>query len=412
MGLSSKIGITRRNILCGLVGVAGNLSFNDEHLMKRLLILDYFRGTDSTGLASISAKGVPSIVKMATHPINLFDSKAFDKALNGYGSSAFIGHNRAATLGAVSDLNAHPFQYGDIIGAHNGTLDKATWQRLEQAAGVQTDVDSAAIFACINEIGIDDTVKLMEHGRTSSTGAWALVWYDMKDDNIRFLRNEHRPLWYAMNDKGDKLVWASEYEMIQAAAGMTNGWEVESDKEGFSYFPFRPDWLYEINLSQLIGTMSLKDIAGCANRRLRGKEPIVVAQTPTGGGAPFHTAHGGPYHPKTTPVTMGTPTTTTTKEQTGSNISSGKGCSTVVTLFPDDTQPDDPFGGAISLHKFKEIAAYGCSYCGADVNEDDPGLTIFTEDDVILCKSCSKHATDDVKIYASSSAMQHLLTMN
>lgn len=392
--------------MCGLVGVAGDLALIDEHLMKRLFILDYFRGTDSTGLAAISAKGVPTIVKMATHPINLFDSKAFDKALNGYLSSAFIGHNRAATLGLVNDLNAHPFQYGNIVGAHNGTLDKASWERLQIASGVETDVDSAAIFACINAIGIKDTIKLMEHGRTASTGAWALVWYDMSDDTLRFLRNEHRPLWYGMSEKGDKLVWASEFEMIQSAVSLTNGWTLERDKDGFSFYPFRSDTLYEIKLTDLIsGGMSLKDVSGSATIKLRGKEPAVVAQTQTGG-APFHTIGGGPYHPKNSTTTT-TGSTVTTKETIGS-----KNSSTVVTLFPEDEGPDKPFGDALSLERFKTIAAYGCSYCGADIHEDDSGLTIFTEDEVVLCKQCSKHDTDDVKIYASSSAMQHLITMN
>ncbi len=391
--------------MCGLVGVAGNLGYGDEHLMKRLFILDYFRGTDSTGLAAISAKGVPTIVKMATHPINLFDSKAFDKALNGYQSSAFIGHNRAATLGLVNDNNAHPFQYGDIIGAHNGTLDKASWIRLELAAGKETDVDSAAIFACIDEIGIDDTIKLMENGKTASTGAWALVWYDMKDDTLRFLRNEHRPLWYGVSEKKDKIVWASEYPMIDASVKMTSGWDVECDKEGYSYFPFRENWLYEVPLNRFIaGDFTLEDMEKCATRKLKGREPVVEAQTAAGGAAPFQhraTPHGGPYLPRNHSNTSGNGgSTDTTKERTGSNK--------VVTLFPEEGDPE-PFGGAITLDKFKKIAAYGCSYCGADVDENSEGMTIFTEDDVVLCKDCGKHGDNDVRVYACSSSMQHLV---
>lgn len=402
--------------MCGLVGVAGNLGHSDELLMKRLLILDYFRGTDSTGLASISLKGKPTIVKMATHPINLFDSKSFDKALNGFQSTAFIGHNRAATLGAVSDLNAHPFQFGNIIGAHNGTLDKASWQRLEEAAGVKTDVDSAAIFACINEIGIDETVKLMETGRTSQTGAWALVWYDMSDDTMRFLRNEHRPLWYAVNDKKEKLVWASEYEMISSAVSLTKDWAVDRDKDNFSYFPFRTDTLYEINITDLMNKeMSVSDINKCATRRLKGREPVPVVTT-TGGAAPFHTTTGQPYTPTTRTSSTKPPTdsASTTTLQTGNKNTTPKlitdPSSTVVHLFVEEDEKDWPFGGAISIEKFKEISAYGCSYCGADIDEHSTGMTIFTEDSVVLCKNCSKHETDDVKVYASSSTMQHLIT--
>ena len=36
--------------MCGLVGVAGDLEYKTESLF-RLLVFDYFRGTDSTGAA-------------------------------------------------------------------------------------------------------------------------------------------------------------------------------------------------------------------------------------------------------------------------------------------------------------------------------------------------------------------------
>ena len=36
---------------------------------------------------------------------------------------SIIGHTRAATTGAVTTRNAHPFSYGSIIGAHNGIID-------------------------------------------------------------------------------------------------------------------------------------------------------------------------------------------------------------------------------------------------------------------------------------------------
>ena len=128
--------------MCGLVGIAGNLEYKDEATMKRMLILDYFRGTDSTGFAAVKVKEDEVLMtKIASHPIDLFDMGAFKKALNGNTSKVFLGHNRAATVGKVNAVNAHPFQVGDILGVHNGTLDKDSWKRLDETLGYDTDVD-------------------------------------------------------------------------------------------------------------------------------------------------------------------------------------------------------------------------------------------------------------------------------
>src|SRR3546814_12623264 len=68
----------------------------------------------------------------STRTDTLFPDTTLCRSLSGYNSKAFIGHNRAATLGKVNGLNAHPFRYDNIMGAHNGTLDTQSWLRLEE----------------------------------------------------------------------------------------------------------------------------------------------------------------------------------------------------------------------------------------------------------------------------------------
>lgn len=366
--------------MCGLVGVAGNLQQSDEVFMKRLFVLDYFRGTDSTGLGAISPTGEHSVVKRATHPLNLFDSKQFDKALDSRKSVAFIGHNRAATLGAVNDENAHPFQYGNIIGAHNGTLDKASWKRLEEASGVETNVDSAAIFACIDAIGIDETIKLMEHGRTSQTGAWALVWYDSSDQTLRMLKNTHRPLFVCVHSKGDRIAWASEWVMLRAAEEMSAGWDSDSDKKGYSFFPLEDDWLYEFKIENLMAGFTIDDFHKAKNRQLKGKEPALAVVTT--GGAPF--------------ITNTSTTNAITTTSGGAGINSRR----VIEIV---CNADDPFAGIVSKAEFNRISRAGCcSWCGGNVNYLDDNLTVLLDHDVILCPSCTKNSRGENKIYLSS----------
>src|SRR3546814_3133548 len=114
----------------------------------------------------------------------------FSEANNVYQSLAFVGHNRFATKGKVNDLNAHPFHYGNIVGAHNGTLEKSSWDALDKKLGEDTDVDSQAIIKSIATFGIEETVPLLQ-------GAWALVWFDMEAQTLNFLRKDERPLLWA-----------------------------------------------------------------------------------------------------------------------------------------------------------------------------------------------------------------------
>lgn len=364
--------------MCGLVGIAGNLQYKDELFMKRLLILDYFRGTDSTGMAAIKGKGKVGIAKMASHPINLFDSKRFGQILDGHRSVAFIGHNRAATVGKVNDLSAHPYEFGDIVGAHNGTLTHTNWQELEEACGVDTVTDSAAIFACIDKIGLDATMAILEEGRVSQTGAWALTWYDSKDGVVRLLRNPHRPLWICFNKERDKVAWASEWQMLEAAVNFTEGWDMWADEEGFGFFEAEENMLYEFDIDKLIQGLTPEQVKKCAARKVKGKEPPKVVVTTVG---------TPPFLPK--PANTGGAGTTT-------NVHGGT--NNVVELF---SSVDKPLGGVITEQRFESLSQNGCSWCSSKIGIEDEGYMIYDEDDVILCHSCSPKTKEAVTIYAS-----------
>lgn len=351
--------------MCGHVGMVGNLTFKDEAMMKRLLVLDYFRGPDSTGLASIRANG-SKIAKIASHPFDLFDCVRFTNTLNGFQSNAFIGHNRLATKGKVNGSNAHPFECGSIIGAHNGTLDVPSFLELKKLAGQDYDVDSEAVFACIAKVGIEETIKHM-------TGAWALVWYDADEDAMFFLRNKERPLWYAFEVGFKKMYWASEWEMIKAANGMLpNNSQTEiykSPDKGYRWFPFEENVLYRVPIQDiLVGT---QDIPDYRVKELKGKEKAIACYTPPFGSNVSHL-----------PSIAQQKTLTATK-QTGVTT-----CTDVPSFIHMKCEEHDPFGGFLDKERFDEIAKYGCSWCGADVSFEDKGVAIYEDIDAVLCPSC------------------------
>lgn len=368
--------------MCGLVGIAGNLEYKDESMMRRLLVLDFFRGTDSTGFAAVRHNKDIKLAKAAVNPLDLFDMKKFTDALAGSASRAFIGHNRAATLGKVNNVNAHPFVCDHIVGAHNGTLDRASWNRLQEASGVTTDVDSEAIFWSIAKIGIEDTIALMEEGSASNTGAWALVWYDAKEDTLNFLRNKHRPLWRAWTKDFKKLIWASEYMMINAAVELGNTvydlYEDPTDKD--SFWEFRADRLYSVNVGELLSGKF--DPTTFAKKTLKGREPVV--STTMG----FHNRDKGASSAGTPPFRQGTTTTGFTTTGSSSTVTPARPANHngVINLFGNN---EDPFLGFISKEAFKAITDNRCSFCGTHVEYEDIGLTLFEQQKTCLCSDCS-----------------------
>lgn len=366
--------------MCGHVGIAGKLEYKDELLMKRLLVMDYFRGPDSTGLAAIKKDGESvKISKLASHPFDLFDMKSFQDTLNGCSSQVFLGHNRAATKGKVTTFNAHPYHYGRIVGAHNGTLEQSSWKALEKELGVEFNVDSQAVIYAIDKLGIEKTVEFLQ-------GAWALIWYDTEEKTLNFLRNSRRPLWYAFNDKFDHLYWASEYPIMSCALGEeVKAVDLAKDENGAVYFPFATDYLYTISLNTLKagGTERPKFKV----KEVKAKEVVVTTTSPF----PRHTSNANTSTNNSGGTTNSRGTTTTT---------TNKGI--VVHLFGND---DEPFGSALGLDKFDEYAKFGCGWCQEPVSPDDKGITIIESLPAVICSkcACNRH-NEDVRIYSENIA--------
>lgn len=374
--------------MCGLVGIAGDLAFKDEGTMKRMLLLDYFRGMDSTGLAVVRNTEVTKLAKIASHPLDLFDSSRFKEALNGTNSKVFIGHNRAATRGGVNGINAHPFEFDHIIGAHNGTLCYKGVNALEEALDEKFPVDSMALFAAIAKLGIEETIKLIYEGKDSTTGAWALTWYDSIEGSINFLRNKHRPLWYAFEKDFKRIFWASEWPMIHGATKLSGPYELyQEEGTGHTYWQFDENVHFKFDVDVL--------------KKGSDKRPKAKAQTLKG---KEHPPVKGPDPFQRNPTTGGgkngflqNVTHLTTNQTTSSNHQGGKSTTgnRVVNLLGD---VGNPLAGFLDREKFEALAKYGCSWCGTDVEWDEPGILIFERDDILLCSGCAHGDADDPNV--------------
>lgn len=222
--------------MCGLVGIySSNMERKHEDALSALLYLDTWRGRDSTGVAAIRKNADTEVLKATIPGYEFVEGPKLGQHLH-LTDFCWIGHNRYGTIGKNIKTNSHPFMVDDedgcciLVGAHNGTL-KSKY-RLPNHASYGTD--SEALYNSIATEGLEKTLEELE-------GAWALTWYDHVEEELRFLRNNERPLFYAWEEGRKTLIWASEMWMIRVACSR-NKIKLEDDK----VYSVAEDTLYRV----------------------------------------------------------------------------------------------------------------------------------------------------------------------
>lgn len=197
--------------MCGLFGVAtnrnGGLTYKQTDFLEQAAYVDALRGWDSTGFAVLDKdmNGV-GVYKRALPAADFLLSRVGLRAMKEAKKTsvrAVIGHNRAATVGSVNDDYAHPFQYGHIIGAHNGTL-----KSRRGLVNNNSPVDSMDLIHAFSACDPEDYVKFLR----KVDGAYALTIANAKTGLLYFVRNNGRPLNLIWDDSD--LYWGSEVGML------------------------------------------------------------------------------------------------------------------------------------------------------------------------------------------------------
>ncbi len=204
--------------MCGLFGGYSTSAMSGDliKVVEKLGFVSSLRGIDSTGLIAIKEvkakkkkkKFLPPFRtasrKEVINPISFFQNPATRSMIQGNDVAALIGHCRWATIGNVNYDNSHPIQVGPIIGVHNGTINT-----FKKEATDNNTTDSAIFYRHIAEDGVDAAIN-----KVGYTGAYAIVFYDERDNTITFARNKERTLYFMYSKCKRHLVWASEYSML------------------------------------------------------------------------------------------------------------------------------------------------------------------------------------------------------
>ena len=173
--------------MCGLFCIISKTKngFIDKELklFTEGLFTDTVRGKDSTGVFYVTEKGNAHLLKDNTSGYEFTKTKDYDDFLSDcfQNGKILVGHNRSATLGNISDKNAHPFISGNTVLVHNGTL-------YNHKALANTDTDSEAIAQLLDKKPHTEVLSELN-------GAFALIWYNAKEKKLYVSRNNERPLW-------------------------------------------------------------------------------------------------------------------------------------------------------------------------------------------------------------------------
>jgi glucosamine 6-phosphate synthetase-like amidotransferase/phosphosugar isomerase protein len=197
--------------MCGLCGVAGpGIISADLADFEELLHLSMLRGSQGTGVARINSWNNETKISKSTAMSPIFlamDYQEKKPIISGLSNTFFMGHCRAPTKGVVTEDNCHPFDVGNLIGTHNGTLVDAVYQD-------QKMTDSEMLY---RNMAVGNLKKIFE--RMSHLSAFALSFYDKRDRTLNFIRNSERPLYITFHKTRNVMFYASEKRMLEFVLG-------------------------------------------------------------------------------------------------------------------------------------------------------------------------------------------------
>lgn len=226
--------------MCGLCGIAGKgIQTPDLKILNTLLWITSIRGEHSTGVFAFNA-GKQKKERYRIHkelgPSPNFimrddQKKVQDSILGSIMTDLYMGHCRYATKGKINVENAHPFDTGRFVSAHNGTLKDKKYDHA-------TKTDSQMMFEDMEKRGVEEVINDLDY-----FSAWAVSIFDKHKKSITLGTNGDRPLYAAFNKDRRVLYWASELSFLHMAA--------ERHREKLEFIKFEKNILYTVEIDKI-----------------------------------------------------------------------------------------------------------------------------------------------------------------
>jgi len=211
--------------------------------LQHLALAIEHRGLDATGVCLVGTRdNTPRVTKMPQPASEFFRHR---KGIGAKAHTALV-HTRFGTQGKETNpLNNHPVESGRIIGIHNGMIDNDYDLFRTNGWPRHGEVDSEAIFAAIDHLGITLGLEAVE-------GSMAVAFIDRTDPHVLYLaRGDSSPLYYGEYHQGvffgstkaaitqfgapQQLVEMAEGDLVKIRAGRIEGAE--------RFIPQRSTWM-------------------------------------------------------------------------------------------------------------------------------------------------------------------------
>jgi glucosamine 6-phosphate synthetase-like amidotransferase/phosphosugar isomerase protein len=249
--------------MCGINGMVFlNGVTRSEEMLKAIrfvfdevLVETQDRGHHATGLAHFRKDGQYYETHKAAQAADVFTTydEVYDSIVNHFDdrTSVVISHTRYYTKGKPdNNNNNHPFDIGNIVGVHNGTVanDDDLFKKNESNFKRNAEVDSEIIYQLINHYNNDEiTFEGLQEALEKSLirGGFALAFANKNQPHLLHIIKQERPMDIVYWKEAGVIIYNSEKKFIDNAfakckrIGKRFGIQVVATLETFALLPDR-----------------------------------------------------------------------------------------------------------------------------------------------------------------------------